>query len=166
MKVNLDIDIDGWCPEDMEFQDFIKRGVIKELANSLHDTHMRDSMNSIAKSCVEEARLLIQATIRNVFDDGLEVDGEEKTQTMQQMVRDKLQEWRGSKEAAHQAWNNNNRIDSLQSLIISILQKELNKETEKMLREVKDNAIETARENIAATLATRLFDGKDLLRLG
>ena len=166
MKVKLDIDLDEWNPEDEDFQSCMKEAVIKSLANSLRDTHMREVMNEIAKSCVEEARLLIQASIRNVFDDGIVVEGEEERQSMQEMVRDKLKEWRGSREAANQAWNKNNRIDTLQSLLVSIIQTDLNKETKIMLKEVETNAIKTARENIAATLATRLFDGKDLLRLG
>lgn len=57
------------------------------------------------------------------------------------------------------------KITSLPEMMNQVVMKELSKETETILKEVKDGAIEEARNNIARMVSVELFDGKNLLQV-
>lgn len=161
MKTNIEIELDDWNPEDEGFQEFIKEEVVASLARQLRDVHMNKVMDEVAKRCVAEAQILITESISNLFNKGVDLDGVDQPMTMQDMVTQKIEEWRSSKNPSGINYNNN-RIPPLEMLLENVIRGQLKKDTDKLLAEVKNDAIKQARQTISDTLAVKPFDGKSL----
>lgn len=162
MGVKIEIDLDNYDPENSDFQEFIKHEIVKYLSGQLLDSQMRSSLQEVSKRCVLEAEILITASIRHMFSDGVEVPGMEGKQTMRDLVHDAVTKWSAGN-ANNSSYSQQKNISTLQQLIEKIVVEELTKETTKMLGEIKTDAIATARKKISDTLAMRLFDGTKLL---
>ena len=162
MGAKIEIDLGNYDPENSDFQEFIKGELVGCLSRNLLDSQMRSSLQEVSKRCILEAEILITASIRNMFQDGVEVPGMDGKQTIRDIVHDAITRW-STGNTTNNSYSQQKNISVLPQLIQKIVVEELTKETTKMLGEIKTDAINTARKKISDTLAARLFDGTKLL---
>lgn len=172
--LNIEIDLDNWVPDSKDdygdsrndgetLNEFIKSEVIHYVGSRVYTAIDSEVMESVKKTAVTQAEIMVEEKIHKIAKRGIKFGPNRQKHTLESLVRDAIYAWKDEEPRNDRSWSKSG-IKGLKRIMQETILKQLTKEFENVLVEVKNNAIREAQANIAQMLSVQLFDGTSLMK--